>query len=199
MSQRTLYAESAPLPASPAVGHTILRSASGQSGMYVPRPFASGRCEAGEGAAAGFPGPVSHLVGRKVEAARLRAAVLRVESGRGGTVLVEGDAGIGKTALLDLVAAYCRRAGMTLLRGGGSPLEQGLPFAALLSGLRGHHQEASPQITALLRGKGRTRRNPAWRASPKPLRRPCTVGPAAAPSSCCWTTSNGQTPPASRC
>jgi predicted ATPase len=122
--------------------------------MYVPRPFASGRCEAGEGAAAGFPGPVSHLVGRKVEAARLRAAVLRVESGRGGTVLVEGDAGIGKTALLDLVAAYCRRAGMTLLRGGGSPLEQGLPFAALLSGLRGHHQEASPQITALLRGEG---------------------------------------------
>jgi class 3 adenylate cyclase len=50
------------------------------------------------------PGPPSHpLVDRKTELAQLSTALDEVEAGRGQTILLVGDAGIGKTRLLDEV------------------------------------------------------------------------------------------------
>jgi predicted ATPase len=43
----------------------------------------------------------TELVGRAKELAALRAAWLRARDGRGGAVLLEGDAGLGKTRLVD--------------------------------------------------------------------------------------------------
>jgi predicted ATPase len=74
------------------------------------------------------------LVGRAAQVAQLRAAVKQAAAAQSGTVLlVEGDTGTGKTALLDVLEAGCRDAGFRVFRSTAFPLEQGLPFSALLS------------------------------------------------------------------
>src|SRR5690606_40765922 len=45
------------------------------------------------------PGPGRQLIGRRAEFDRLRAALHAAIEGRGGVVLVAGDAGVGKTVL----------------------------------------------------------------------------------------------------
>jgi len=56
--------------------------------------------------------PGGRLVGRHVERARLREHVLSLVEGRGGAVIVEGDAGMGKSRLMAEVAADARAAGL---------------------------------------------------------------------------------------
>jgi tetratricopeptide (TPR) repeat protein len=66
------------------------------------------------------------LLDRRQERAALLGALEEARGGRGRTVTVSGDAGIGKTRLLDLVAAEARAAGMLVAWGrcwdsGGAP------------------------------------------------------------------------------
>lgn len=75
------------------------------------------------------------LVDRVDEQRRLRQATRRVAAGQGGAVLLEGEPGIGKTALLDVVAADAAALGIRVLRGAGTQLERRLPFAAIMSAL----------------------------------------------------------------
>jgi DNA-binding NarL/FixJ family response regulator/CRP-like cAMP-binding protein len=75
--------------------------------------------------------------------------------GRGVAALVGGEPGIGKTSLLDVVAAECRRLGMRVLRGSAEELEERLPFAAIGSclGIGGTStDEGIRRITGLMRG-----------------------------------------------
>jgi DNA-binding CsgD family transcriptional regulator len=68
--------------------------------------------------------------GRERDVAALTAFV--EQAGRdGGAVLVTGDAGVGKTALLDVVAADARRRGVPVLRAAGAEFEAALSFAGL--------------------------------------------------------------------
>ena len=66
------------------------------------------------------------MVGRDVELGRLRDALTSLSAGRGGAVLLEGEPGIGKSALVDAVVAAARADGVEVLRaepdggGGGS-------------------------------------------------------------------------------
>ncbi|MFI0366290.1 AAA family ATPase [Actinomadura sp. 1N219] len=70
------------------------------------------------------------LRGRAAETAGIDRLLDRARSGAGGGVLIlRGDAGIGKTALLD--HAEARAAGMNVLRGSGIEAESDIPFAAL--------------------------------------------------------------------
>ena len=69
-------------------------------------------------------GPVSHpvtrspvLVGRAAELAMARGLVDGLAAGRGAVLLVAGEAGIGKTRLLDEVAARAADGGLTVLSG----------------------------------------------------------------------------------
>src|SRR5690606_27497160 len=55
--------------------------------------------------------------------------VRRAREGAGGALILRGEAGIGKTALLDHAAD--RAAGMRVLRGSGVEGEADVPFAAL--------------------------------------------------------------------
>ncbi len=66
-------------------------------------------------ATAGLPGS---LVGRDREVALLQAGLDTARSGGPGVTLVVGEAGIGKTRLVDEGAAIARAGGMRVLRGG---------------------------------------------------------------------------------
>lgn len=65
-------------------------------GPAVRATAAEGRADAVEPG----PAPGTNLVGRERERARLEAALARLDGGSGGLVLVAGEPGIGKTALL---------------------------------------------------------------------------------------------------
>jgi DNA-binding SARP family transcriptional activator len=92
----------------------------------TPAPPAAG---AGAGAA-----PV-RLVGRRRQAQLLRECLDRAADGRGGMVLLSGAPGVGKSALLDLVAVSAERRGWRTGRGAASSIEGGWPYAPVLEAL----------------------------------------------------------------
>lgn len=71
------------------------------------------------------------LVGRSAELDLLDRLLGAARGGRGGRVLVVGDPGIGKTALLATAARRATRLGMTVLRVRAADGEEDLPFALL--------------------------------------------------------------------
>jgi DNA-binding CsgD family transcriptional regulator len=70
------------------------------------------------------------FIGRHDEGARLRRLLVDAAAGRGGAVAVVGDAGVGKSALLDHVVAE-RPPGSALLRVTGVEVESGLAHVGL--------------------------------------------------------------------
>ena len=70
------------------------------------------------------------IVGRDDELRRLRefADQIRVQ---GESLLLSGDAGVGKTALLDAAAQYARAQGYRVVHADGVEFEAGVSFAAL--------------------------------------------------------------------
>lgn len=96
------------------------------------------------------------LVGREEALARIAWVVSGARAGRGGALLLNGEPGSGKTALLDLARAGAE--GMTVLRCSGVQDERELPYAglhALLRPLGGQHDELVPaQRDALERALG---------------------------------------------
>ncbi|MFG3579119.1 AAA family ATPase [Micromonospora chersina] len=77
------------------------------------------------------------LVGRQPELAGLREALGRARAGDPVTVLVGGEAGVGKTRLLEEFGAHATGAGARLLIGQCLELgEAGLPFAPFAAALR---------------------------------------------------------------
>ncbi len=69
------------------------------------------------------------VVGRETELRRVAELLAGVRLRRGGALLVTGEAGVGKSTLLDEVAA--RSAGALVVRVVGTPAEQEVPYAAL--------------------------------------------------------------------
>ncbi|MEU8819952.1 AAA family ATPase [Actinoplanes sp. NPDC048796] len=68
-------------------------------------PQSTGDRRARAAAALGDDGLVTSLAGREAEAGRLRALLTKTAGGRGAAVLVEGEPGIGKSALLNAALA----------------------------------------------------------------------------------------------
>src|SRR4051812_14963045 len=73
-------------------------------------------------------GPADQLVERDVELAALEAVLAGAAAGHGAAVLLEGEAGIGKTALLKAACASAREGGPRLLRAHGAPLDEGVAY-----------------------------------------------------------------------
>ncbi|MFI6025876.1 ATP-binding protein [Amycolatopsis magusensis] len=69
------------------------------------------------------------LVGRRVEIRRLDELTAAAREGRGGVLVLRGQAGIGKSALLDHVRQAA--AGFRILHASGAEFESELPYAAL--------------------------------------------------------------------
>ena len=80
------------------------------------------------------------LRGRETEIGRLDDLVAAARAGRSGAVVLRGEAGIGKTALLRHVAAHAE--GALVLHAEGVEAEMELPFAGL-------HQLCGPLLGAL--------------------------------------------------
>ena len=76
------------------------------------------------------------LIGRDVPLGVLRGVLDRARRGSGQLVLVEGEAGIGKTRLVRTVAEAAQEAGFRVWMGGADELTRDLPFAPLVEALQ---------------------------------------------------------------
>ena len=113
-----------PTPETRALEAAILRQEDVHS--LLPRPLT----RADEHAAA----PSARLLGRKQELELLERAAHNALEGSFALVLIEGDAGLGKTRMLDEVAAFFSAAHVG--RAQCSLLEQHLPYVPLAAALR---------------------------------------------------------------
>jgi predicted ATPase len=73
----------------------------------------------------------------------------RVAAGRPALVLIEGEAGIGKTRLLDHALADARSRGMQVARGRAEELEQTRPFGLVAAAFGCERSAADPRRAAI--------------------------------------------------
>jgi DNA-binding CsgD family transcriptional regulator len=100
--------------------------------------------------------PAGELIGRDREMTMLAGLIRKVGRGRCGAVLVEGEPGIGKSALVRAALAEAPDAGCQVFWGAGDELGQALPLLPFIEGLRVREPSASPRrntIVHLLRGE----------------------------------------------
>ena len=103
------------------------------------------------------PGPAAApasvgLVGRDDELGYLDAVALRARGGSVEVVVIDGEAGIGKTTLLRSWADRRAAGGDTVLVAACGPLDRALPLDAVLTGLAGLLRRLGPEATADLLG-----------------------------------------------
>src|SRR5712664_4511888 len=99
---------------------------------------------------------IDRLVGRDSDVSLLVGSMTEVAAGRGGAVLIEGEPGIGKSALVGAACAEAADLGCQVYWGAGDELGQALPLLPILDGLRVREPSANPRqetIVALLRGE----------------------------------------------
>src|SRR5690242_7348158 len=100
--------------------------------------------------------PAVMLVGRESELALLSGLMKQAAQGHGGAVLIEGEPGIGKSALVRAAVADAPETGCQVFWGAGDELGQELPLLPFLDGLRVRAPTAGPRrntIVGLLRGE----------------------------------------------
>jgi DNA-binding CsgD family transcriptional regulator/tetratricopeptide (TPR) repeat protein len=98
-----------------------------------------------------MPVPRARLVGRARELGELTAALDAVRSGGNRTIVIAGEAGIGKTRLLDELTAHAD--GVAVLTGQCADEGSGpLPYAALAGLLRGIVRTVGPEAAVAAAG-----------------------------------------------
>ena len=69
------------------------------------------------------------LIGRQSDLAALTAALEEAEAGRGGTIFLVGEGGVGKTRVAKALAEVAARRGWSVASGQAYPVETGVPYA----------------------------------------------------------------------
>ena len=100
------------------------------------------------------------FVGREAERTQFAGRLDDTLDGRGGVVLIEGEAGVGKTRLLEEIVADAHWRGLDVLWGRSTP-SGGRPFAPLAEALEAVGSLRARQVAGSL--------DPAWRAVLAPL------------------------------
>src|SRR5437762_11706059 len=96
------------------------------------------------------------LLERNDELARIESALADARTGRGRFVVVEGPAGIGKTALLAAARTAAAEGGMRVLRSRGTELERNFAFGVVRQRVEPPLVEASElECAELLRSEER--------------------------------------------
>ena len=92
---------------------------------------------AAEAAASGVPSGsgLTPYVGRSEERSLLRQAVSRAIAGGGGVALIAGEAGLGKTRLVDEIAAEAKASGMFVVRGHCHDMEGSMPYVPFVEAI----------------------------------------------------------------
>ncbi|HTW02665.1 MAG TPA: AAA family ATPase [Streptosporangiaceae bacterium] len=96
------------------------------------------------------------LVGRDSELTMLSGLLREAAAGQGSPVLIEGEPGIGKSALVRSAVAEAAGLGFDVFWGAGDELGQAIPLLPLLDGLRVREPSVNPRrntIVQLLRGE----------------------------------------------
>jgi len=134
------------------------------------------------------------LRGRGSGAGILGEVLDRVAAGCPAVVLIEGEAGIGKTRLLGTAVEGARARGMQLARGRAEELEQARPFglvAAAFGCVRSAGDPRRAAIAELLASPGARVRQARHRL-PRPAHRPAHPPPPAAAATGTGRTGRGQ-------
>lgn len=129
------------------------------------------------------------ILGRDCELERLGALIDRAQAGSGGLAVLEGPAGIGKTALLAEVARRADGLGFSVLRGGGARLERDYAFGVvrqLFARAVGSRTDSSD----LFDGAGRLARMPLGLADAADEMADPAGDPSAAMHGLFWMTAN---------
>jgi DNA-binding CsgD family transcriptional regulator/tetratricopeptide (TPR) repeat protein len=96
------------------------------------------------------------FVGRTEQLARLCQLLARAADGQPLVALVGGEAGVGKTRLVEQLAAAAEEQGARVLGGGCVPLgEEGVPFAPVIQALRGLADQLDPAELQAVAGPAR--------------------------------------------
>jgi predicted ATPase len=77
------------------------------------------------------PASMAVLLERDAELRLFERVLERAEDGRGGVVLVEAQAGVGKTELLRIAGSLAEAGGLRVLRGRGSELDRPFGFGVV--------------------------------------------------------------------
>jgi DNA-binding CsgD family transcriptional regulator/tetratricopeptide (TPR) repeat protein len=93
--------------------------------------------------------PTSPLRGRTVELRTLADALGRAAGGRPAIVVVEGEAGIGKSRLLAEALEAARSRGLEVVAGRGQDLERNRPFGLLADGFGCTRSSPDPRRAAI--------------------------------------------------
>ena len=114
----------------------------------APRPAPAGRR-----AASPAPGraPDAPLVGREAELGRLRQRLQATWRGEGQVVLLTGEAGIGKSRLIDELSAMAAARGTRILASHAHETEQILPFQPWVDALRAGQALSTIQLASTAR------------------------------------------------
>src|SRR5215471_14233120 len=97
------------------------------------------------------------LVGREAELALAAAAVRQLSEGRASVLVIEGEAGIGKTRLVQSIADDARSRDVAVFCGQAHPFERTRPFGVVAAALDLSRRSPDPRkaaIGALLAGQG---------------------------------------------
>jgi DNA-binding SARP family transcriptional activator len=129
--QRELGVE--PEPETKRLYQEILQKSAPSPARGLPRAFRE--AEVGAGRSSG-PAAEPPLIGRTEEVARLRTALADAWQGRSGIVVLTGEAGVGKSRLIEELAVEGLRRNGRLLRGQCYESEQILPYRPWIDALR---------------------------------------------------------------
>src|SRR5689334_1333543 len=94
--------------------------------------------------------PLLPLTGRGAELATLSAALQGAEAGRGGTVIIAGESGIGKTRLANAVVEHATKRNFSVAVGRAYPVETGVPYAVFSDALLPLLRAIDPSMLSLL-------------------------------------------------
>src|SRR5947208_15693318 len=92
------------------------------------------------------------LIGRAADLTALHVLVDQAKRGEGQVALISGEAGIGKSRLVDEAKTYATAQGFLLLQGQCFPTDRSCPYAPLLDLLRSHLATSSPEQVAMEMG-----------------------------------------------
>ena len=167
----------------------VIRFATGRSRMQVNAPVgcAGDTSKARRWRTTG--GRARLILGRERELARIDELIVRAQTGSGGVAVLEGSAGIGKTALLAESMRAADRSGFAVLHGGGARLELEYAFGVvrqLFAGALGSRAQTSD----LFDGAARLAKFPLGLASSAAGSAEVSSDPSAAMHGLFWLTAN---------